>query len=159
MQSSLHSKESIKREIEHVATHCLLSNRNENQPLAWFCTEKSTKFIGRFNSPKQEGQGLCSEKAEFRSHLVNRKGRHQSDKPRLGMLEISKQNSNRMGLSPLCRLLYPTLVPWGQVTSKAWTLPHSLWYSSPPLLSGPPWHSWHFVLILRGNWLRNGLWH
>lgn len=45
MQSSLHSKESIKSEIEHVATHCLLSNRNENQPLAWFCTEKSTKLI------------------------------------------------------------------------------------------------------------------
>ena len=48
------------------------------------------KFIDWFNSPKQEGQGLCSEKAEFRSHLVNRKGRDQSDKPKLGMLEISK---------------------------------------------------------------------
>jgi len=111
MQSSLCSKDSIKSETEHVAMHCLLSNRNEIQPLVWFCTEKSMKFIDWLNSPKQEGQGLCSGKAEFRSHLVNRKGRDQSDKPKLSMLEISEQNSNRMGLSPLCRLPYLTLVP------------------------------------------------
>lgn len=111
MQTSLHSKDSIKSEIEHVAMHCPLSNRNENQPLVRFCTEKSMKFINWLNSPKQEGQGLCSEKAEFSSHLVNRKGRDQSDKPKLGMLEITEQNSNRMGLSPLRRLPYLTLVP------------------------------------------------
>lgn len=69
-----------------------------------FAQETSVKSIDWFN--KQERQGLCSEEAEFRSHLVNRKGRDQNDKPKLDMLEISKQNSNRMGLSPLCRLPY-----------------------------------------------------
>lgn len=158
-QSSLHGKDSIKSETEHVTMHCLLSNRNENQPLVWFCTENSMKFIDQFRSPKQEGQGLCWEKAEFRSHLVNRKGWDQSDESRLGTLEISVQNSNRMGLSPLCGLPYLTLVPGGQVTWKAWTLPHGLWCSSSPLVSGPPQHGWPFVLILKVNWLEKSLWH
>lgn len=57
--------------------------------------------------------------AEFGSHLVNRKGRDQCDKPKLDMLETREQNSNRMGLSLLRRIPYPTLVPGGQVTWKA----------------------------------------
>lgn len=46
------------------------------------------KFIDWFNSAKQEGRGL--EKHEFGAHLVNRKGRDQRDKPKLGMLNASK---------------------------------------------------------------------
>lgn len=88
----------------------------------WVTLHRKVNEIYWLNSPQQESQRLCSEKAEFRSYLVNRKGKEQSDKPQLGMLEIREQNSNRMGLSPLHRLSYPTPVPQGQATQEAWTL-------------------------------------